>query len=178
MQATGVRLFTGRGDSRMPRCATVPEAALTSYRADYRVIDWRVGAVRSGNEVIATLRLLLPSVHSYSMTHDLYRARIASLSKGCAGRHVSHLRSLIEHHGLLPQRDEPLPRFEAWLTTKLDTITEPAVRASVEQFATCGGCAETPRPANHPRARDALSKRSPSAPTSNPGGTKTDHLVR
>ena len=53
-----------------------------------------------------------------------------------SGRHVSHLRSLLEHHGLLPQRDEPLARFEAWLATKLDAITEPAVRAPVEQFAT------------------------------------------
>lgn len=52
------------------------------------------------------------------------------------GRHVSHLRSTLEHHGLLPQRYEPLARFEAWLTTKLDAITEPGVRAPVEQFAT------------------------------------------
>jgi hypothetical protein len=51
-------------------------------------------------------------------------------------RQASHLRSLLEHHGLLPQRDEHLARFEAWLTTKLDAITEPAVRAPVEQFAT------------------------------------------
>jgi hypothetical protein len=52
------------------------------------------------------------------------------------GRHISHLRSLLEHHGLLAQRDEPLARFEAWLATKLDGITEPVVRAPVEQFAT------------------------------------------
>ncbi|MCV7236009.1 gluzincin family metallopeptidase [Mycobacterium branderi] len=51
-------------------------------------------------------------------------------------RVVSHLRSLLEHHGLLPDRDEYLARFEVWLAAKLDTITEPAVRAPVEQFAT------------------------------------------
>ena len=52
------------------------------------------------------------------------------------GRQVSHLRSLLEHNGLLPKRDEPLARFQSWLASKLDTICEPAVRAPVEQFAT------------------------------------------
>ena len=52
------------------------------------------------------------------------------------GRQVSHLRSLLEHNGLLPHRDEPLARFECWLASKLDAICEPAVRAPVEQFAT------------------------------------------
>jgi len=51
-------------------------------------------------------------------------------------RQVSHLRSLLEHNGLLPQRDEPLARFESWLASKLDAICEPSVRAPVEQFAT------------------------------------------
>jgi len=51
-------------------------------------------------------------------------------------RQVSHLRSLLEHNGLLPKRDERLARFQFWLASKLDTICEPAVRAPVEQFAT------------------------------------------
>lgn len=51
-------------------------------------------------------------------------------------RQVSHLRSLLEHNGLLQQRDEPLARFQTWLAGKLDAISEPAVRAPVEQFAT------------------------------------------
>ena len=49
---------------------------------------------------------------------------------------TAHLRSLLEHNGILPARDEPLARFERWLTLKLDAITEPAVRTPVEQFAT------------------------------------------
>jgi len=49
---------------------------------------------------------------------------------------VSHLRSLLEHHGLLPHRDEYLARFEIWLAAKLDAVAEPAVRAPVDQFAT------------------------------------------
>ena len=55
-----------------------------------------------------------------------------------AGRYeqTAHLRSLLEHNGILPARDEPLARFERWLTQKLDAITEPAVRTAVEQFAT------------------------------------------
>ncbi|SIB92297.1 site-specific recombinase XerD [Mycobacteroides abscessus subsp. bolletii] len=53
-----------------------------------------------------------------------------------SGRHVTHLRSILQHHGLLPERDEHLARFEYWLADKLDGIASPAVRAPVEQFAT------------------------------------------
>lgn len=52
------------------------------------------------------------------------------------GIEVSHLRSLLEHHGLLAPRDEHLARFELWLAAKLDAIQQPALRAPVEQFAT------------------------------------------
>jgi hypothetical protein len=30
-------------------------------------------------------------------------------------KHISHLRSMLEHHGLLAPRDEHLARFESWL---------------------------------------------------------------
>jgi hypothetical protein len=49
---------------------------------------------------------------------------------------TAHLRSLLEHNGILAARDEPVARFERWLTQKLDAITEPAVRTPVERFAT------------------------------------------
>jgi hypothetical protein len=49
---------------------------------------------------------------------------------------INHLRSLLEHAGILAARDEPLAWFERWLTTKLEAVTEPAVRAPVERFAT------------------------------------------
>jgi hypothetical protein len=49
---------------------------------------------------------------------------------------VNHLRSMLEHAGLLAARDEPLARFERWLSVKLAVITEPAVRGPVEQFST------------------------------------------
>jgi hypothetical protein len=48
---------------------------------------------------------------------------------------TNHLRSLLEHAGILAARDEPLARFERWLTQKLEAVTEPAVHGAVEQFA-------------------------------------------
>jgi hypothetical protein len=63
------------------------------------------------------------------LTHD-------GLTAAGSGRHVDHLRSMLEHHGLLPQRDEHLARFETWLASKLDAISKRAVRGPVEQFAT------------------------------------------
>ena len=65
------------------------------------------------------------------------------------GRHITHLRSLLEHNGLLPHRDEHLARFEAWLAAKLDappnTPCEPQSSSSPPGI-TCADCAETPRP--------------------------------
>ena len=52
------------------------------------------------------------------------------------GKHITHLRSLLEHHDLLPHRDEHLARFESWLAFKLENIAKPAIRTPVEQFAT------------------------------------------
>jgi hypothetical protein len=49
---------------------------------------------------------------------------------------INHLRSLLEHAGILAARDEPLAWFERWLSTKLEAVTEPAVRTPVERFAT------------------------------------------
>jgi hypothetical protein len=51
-------------------------------------------------------------------------------------REAKHLRSLLQHHGLLSERDESLAQFEAWLAAKLDSITSSSVRRPVEQFAT------------------------------------------
>lgn len=58
------------------------------------------------------------------------------LDKAGQSRQITHLRSLLEHNGLLPQRDEHLVRFESWLAAKLDAVPEAAIRAPVEQFAT------------------------------------------
>jgi len=51
------------------------------------------------------------------------------------GRATEHLRSLMQHHGLLPQRDPNLPRFQTWIDTKLDGLPD-EVRQPVKHFAT------------------------------------------
>ncbi|WP_293236142.1 recombinase XerD [Mycolicibacterium sp.] len=63
------------------------------------------------------------------LTHD-------GLDRAGADRGVNHLRSILEHTGVLAARDEPLVRFERWLEAKLEALIEPAVRGPVEQFAT------------------------------------------
>ena len=60
----------------------------------------------------------------------------AGLDEAGPDKAVNHLRSMLEHAGVLAARDEPLARFERWLSVKLAVVTEPAVRGPVEQFAT------------------------------------------
>ncbi len=57
------------------------------------------------------------------------------LDKAGTDTATNHLRSLLEHAGILAARDEPLARFERWLVEKLESVTEPAVHGAVEQFA-------------------------------------------
>lgn len=89
-----------------------PESILT-WKRNAQVLQL-LGAIASG---------------AIPLTHE-------GLTAAGSGRHVDHLRSLLQHHGLLPQRDEHLARFEVWLAVKLDAIDSPTVRAPVEQFAT------------------------------------------
>lgn len=51
------------------------------------------------------------------------------------GKQAEHLRALLQHHGLLPQRDTHLPRFEQWIDVKLDGLPD-EVRQPVQHFAT------------------------------------------
>ncbi|MEV8150092.1 hypothetical protein AB0O52_18350 [Arthrobacter sp. NPDC080073] len=48
---------------------------------------------------------------------------------------VEHLRSLLTHHKLLPNRDHYLALFERWLPIKLADIEDPEIRRPVESFA-------------------------------------------
>jgi hypothetical protein len=54
----------------------------------------------------STVRALLTGLSSgdIPLSHD-------GLDAAGQSRQVSHLRSVLEHNGLLPQRDEPLARF-------------------------------------------------------------------
>jgi hypothetical protein len=89
-----------------------PESILT-WKRNVQVLEL-LGGITSG---------------AISLTHD-------GLTAAGPGRHVDHLRSLLQHHGLLAERDEHLARFEVWLAAKLDAIDSPTVRALVEQFVT------------------------------------------
>lgn len=60
----------------------------------------------------------------------------AGLDAAGTDKAVNHLRSMLEHAGVLAARDEPLAWFERWLSVKLAAVTEPTVRGPVEQFAT------------------------------------------
>lgn len=57
------------------------------------------------------------------------------LDKAGTDTATNHLRSLLEHAGILAARDEPLARFERWLVEKLESVTEPVVHGAVQQFA-------------------------------------------
>ncbi|WP_284762932.1 hypothetical protein [Arthrobacter sp. efr-133-R2A-63] len=50
-------------------------------------------------------------------------------------KRVEHLRSLLTHHKLLPNRDHYLALFERWLASKLEDIEDPEIRRPVESFA-------------------------------------------
>jgi hypothetical protein len=89
-----------------------PESILT-WKRNQQVLEL-LGGITSG---------------AVPLTHD-------GLTAAGSGRHIDHLRSLLQHHGLLPERDEHLARFEVWLDAKLDAIASPTVRTPVEQFAT------------------------------------------
>ena len=79
-----------------------------------------------------------PSVHQLlsglgrgdlTLTHE-------SFDHAPPGRAIEHLRELLVHHNLLPDRDPDLARFEAWLRARLNATEPLAVRQPLEQFAT------------------------------------------
>ncbi|MBO1754646.1 recombinase XerD [Allobranchiibius sp. CTAmp26] len=51
------------------------------------------------------------------------------------GKPTEHLRAILQHHGLLPQRDQYLPRFEQWIDAKLAGLPDD-VGQPVRHFAT------------------------------------------
>lgn len=73
-----------------------------------------------------------------ALLRDLGNGTVPATHEGLdtiTGRHVDHLRSLMQHHQLLPERDPYLPAFERWIDTKIKDL--PAeVGKPVQQFAT------------------------------------------
>ena len=53
-----------------------------------------------------------------------------------AGRHVNHLRAILQHHEVLPDRDKYLAYFERWIEDKLRAVSEPEIAMPIRQFAT------------------------------------------
>jgi hypothetical protein len=94
-------------------CAVDRPESILSWKRNVKVLEL-LGGIATG---------------AISLSHE-------GLNSAGPVRHVDHLRSLLQHHGLLPERDEHLSRFELWLAAKLDAVDCPQVRAPVEQFAT------------------------------------------
>lgn len=64
-----------------------------------------------------------------ALRHDAFDALPRSTA-------AEHLRALLMHHGMLPQRGpEPLARFERWLSQKLDALPDDSTRTVIERFA-------------------------------------------
>ena len=55
----------------------------------------------------------------------------ATMTSGCTLPSTARP-GMLEHAGILAARDEPLARFERWLSEKLEAVTEPSVRGAVE----------------------------------------------
>jgi len=66
-----------------------------------------------------------------SLSHEAFDAL------GAPSRSLEHLREMLVHHRMMPDRGDPrLARFQIWLEQRLDTLTPtPAIHAPIEQFA-------------------------------------------
>ncbi len=53
-----------------------------------------------------------------------------------AGRHVDHLRAILQHHDVLPARDKYLAYFERWIEEKLRPVSDAEIAKPTRQFAT------------------------------------------
>lgn len=53
-----------------------------------------------------------------------------------AGRHVDHLRAILQHHDVIPTRDKYLAYFERWIEDKLRPVSDPEIATPIRQFAT------------------------------------------
>ena len=109
-------------DAADPSAMTTLVDAFYSAHRPESILTWK-----RSDEVQDILRRL--ATGAIPLTHE-------GLDGEGDGHRVRHLRSLLEHHGLIPERDRYLARFEDWIDVKLDAIDDPAVRKPVEQFAT------------------------------------------
>lgn len=63
------------------------------------------------------------------LTHESFDALPES-------RAVEHLREMLIHHGMLPDRDRELAAFQRWLETRIQVLADtPHIQSPIEQFA-------------------------------------------
>jgi len=80
----------------------------------------------------AKARDLLTRIGSREL--DLTHAAFDALPSSTA---AEHLRALLTHHGVLPNRgSDPVAAFKTWLAGRLSTLPDDGTRSSIEQFAT------------------------------------------
>jgi hypothetical protein len=73
-------------------------------------------------------------------------------------RAAAYLRGILTAHGALPARDEDLARFERWLPSQLERVTQPADRRILHAYATWHVAHRLRRrAARNPRPRTATS---------------------
>jgi hypothetical protein len=97
--------------------------ALTSAPSPSSVLDWVTR--RSGGQLLADLA---GHAHHEPVSHDLLDTYEQTPS-------LHHLRQLLIHAGVLPERTEYLDRIQPWLTQRLATCP-PAHAALIRPFAT------------------------------------------
>lgn len=123
------------------RCALREDlTALMIDHADDRPTMTRLVDILCDVDRPASIMTWKRSTRVHLLLAGLADGRIPLTHDGLDGagtyQQTRHLRSILEHHLLLPPRDEPLIRFEHWLAEKVGAIEDPAVRAPIEQFAT------------------------------------------
>lgn len=81
------------------------------------------------------------------LTHDAFDQLRGSTA-------ADHLRAILEHHRMLPQRGPlPLVRFETWLTERVAQLPDDGTRATIERFGTWHHLRRTRRRADDPTAQ-------------------------
>ncbi|MDD1478560.1 hypothetical protein [Arthrobacter sp. H16F315] len=113
-----------RVDESVPGAETAPAKLLTALCGAQRpesILTWlRRAGVR---DLLGRL-----AAGDIPLSHE-------ALDKETHSLRVEHVRSLLIHHHLLPNRDHYLALFERWLTSKIEAVEDPDVRRPLESFA-------------------------------------------
>ncbi len=122
--AASAKTLSGRSSTRTPPASFTQliDALCAADRAE-SIITWK-----RSDKVQELLRSLGDG--TTPLTHDgldQYEP---------AGRHVDHLRAILQHHDVIPARDKYLAYFERWIEDKLRPVSDPQIATPIRQFAT------------------------------------------